>query len=54
MYNYIKKKVKLVTMVEYGLKASFSMATTPGCEGRALLVSLDYLTIPLIPILKAE
>ena len=41
--------VKMVTVVEGDQKASFSIATTPGCRRRrALLLSLNCSTLPLI------
>ena len=43
-----KQKVKLVTIVEGDQKAPFSIATTPRCGGRALLLFLDCSTLPLI------
>ena len=42
------KKVKLATIVEGDPKAPFSIATTPRCRGRALLLSLDCSTLPLM------
>ena len=47
--SYIKcKKVNLLTIVEGHPKAPFSIATTSRCMGRALLLSLDCSTLPLI------
>ena len=45
--TYSKSKVKLVTEVERDQKAPYSIATTLKCRG-ALLLSLDYSTLPLI------
>ena len=42
------KSVKLTTLVESDPKAPFSIATTPKCRGRALLLSLGCSTLPLI------
>ena len=34
LFQYIYKKVKMVTIVEGDPKAPFSLATTPKCRGR--------------------
>ena len=45
-------KVKLATVVEGALYASFSIATVPRCRRRARLLFLDCSTLPLVHTLK--
>ena len=44
--------VKLATLVKGDPKAPFSIATTLKCREGALLLCLDYSTLPLICTLK--
>ena len=48
IYIYSKSKVKLATVVEGNPKALFSIATTPRCRGRAVLLSQDCSTLSSI------
>ena len=48
--SYVSRniKVKLATVVKDDQKAPFSIATTPRCRGRVLLISVDCSFLPLI------
>ena len=48
LFGFKYSFLKLATLVEGDQKTPFSIATTLRCRGGALLLSMDYSTLPLI------